>query len=158
MIFWIGFKWRRLRIGPFLTEDHALNRYVWCCNNINTDFSRYIFVDETKICLNESYLYHWRYPKSRPKALNKTNKFRKKINIWGGISFKGPTEFPCFTNNMDALHYRQIICDFLFPFIAANYSIYEVVLHQDNDPKHSSLLCKGTLEINGVNWVNFLLH
>ena len=80
------------------------------------------------------------------------------LNIWGGISFKGPTEFPCFTNNMDALHYRQIICDFLFPFIAANYSIYEVVLHQDNDPKHSSLLCKGILEINGVNWVNFLLH
>lgn len=59
----------------------------------NQVFSRYIFVDETTVRLDESPLYHHRKPSKHPRSLPKTTKFRRKINIWGGISFKGPTLF-----------------------------------------------------------------
>ena len=38
-------------------------------------------------------LYHCRLPNSRPEAIPCTTKYRKKVNICGGISFKGSPPF-----------------------------------------------------------------
>ena len=46
-----------------------------------------------------------------------------------------------FKTNMDADTYNQIMHEFLFPFIADKYD-FNIVLHQDNDPKHTSRKCK----------------
>ena len=83
-----GFRWRRLRRAPYLTENHKLERYLWCLNNQHDDFSNHVFVDETKLELYDTFLYHWRYPTNRPRASPQTSKDRNKINIFGGISFK----------------------------------------------------------------------
>ena len=37
--------------------------------------------------------YQHRLKTARPKKVACTNKIRKKVNIWAGISIEGPTEF-----------------------------------------------------------------
>jgi transposase len=54
---------------------------------------------------------------------------------------------------MDAVLYKEILLDYLFPFIGGNYGFHRAILHQDNDPKHTSKLCKGVLNRYGINWI-----
>ena len=66
--------------APFLTEAHKLCRLIWCRQS---DFSNYIFVDETMVRLNDQQNYHLRFPSSVPRAHCCTDKNgRKKVNIW----------------------------------------------------------------------------
>lgn len=53
---------------------------------------------------------------------------------------------------MDAKLYREILFDYLFPFIAEKYD-FNIKLHQDNDPKHTSKLCRAFLSDNDILWV-----
>jgi hypothetical protein len=50
-------------------------------------------VDETCIRLWDLPLYHWRLPKSYPQAIQSTRKNLGKVNVWGGFSFRGATDF-----------------------------------------------------------------
>jgi len=78
-------------------------------------------------------------------------KRRIKLNIWGGISARGATNFVCFTNNLNRFGYKEIILKYLYPFILDKYD-GNCILHQDNDCKHNSALCRGILERYGINW------
>lgn len=88
-----GYRYRRLRKGPHLTELHKLNRLNWCLTHQHTDFSNYVFVDETSVRLWDLPLYHWRLRSCRPEVVPMTEKYRNKLNVWGGMSFKGLTRF-----------------------------------------------------------------
>ena len=56
-------------------------------------FEEYVFLDETMITLWDLPLYHWRLPGNYPDAIPCTVKDRKKVNVFGAISFKGPSKF-----------------------------------------------------------------
>ena len=56
---------------------------------------------------------------------------------------------------MNAELYREILHEFLFPFIAEKYD-FKIKLHQDNDPKHTSKICKAVITDNDIEWVVFL--
>ena len=49
--------------------------------------------------------------------------------------------------------YLNIITNHLLPFANGQYEEGRWVLHQDNDPKHTSRLCRGFLEREQVVWV-----
>lgn len=60
-----------------------------------------------------------------------------------------------FKDNMDAELYSEILCNNLIPDIATVFNrISDVIIHQDNDPKHSSRICKRVLKDNGIFWVS----
>ena len=88
-----GYRWRRRRKCPKLTQAQITERYQWCLRNIDNDFLDYVFVDETKIMINECNLYHSRTKSSNPDCIILNNYFKAKLNVWGGISKRGPTEF-----------------------------------------------------------------
>ena len=88
-----GYRYRRLRKAPYLTDLHKLNRLNWCLTYENADFSNYVFVDETSVRLWDLPLYHWRLKNSYPNAIPMTEKYRNKLNVWGGFSYKGLTRF-----------------------------------------------------------------
>lgn len=92
-VFYKGYRYLRLRKAPYLTAYDKIQRLVWCLNNRETDFSRYIFIDETMIKINEVPPYHIRLRSSRPQAIPCTTKYSIKLNVCGGISVKGLTEF-----------------------------------------------------------------
>ena len=89
----LGYRYRRLRKAPYLTDLHKLNRLNWCLTYQDTDFKNYVFVDETSVRLWDLPLYHWRLRGSYPQAVPMTEKYRKKLHVWGGISHKGLTRF-----------------------------------------------------------------
>ena len=88
-----GFRYRRLKKSPYLEDHHKLQRYIWCLTNQETDFSKYIFLDETTVRLWDVPLYHWRQRSRYPNSIPSTDKFRRKLNVWAGISFQGSTPF-----------------------------------------------------------------
>lgn len=86
-------KWRRVKKGPYLTIKQQRERLIWCLVHKDFDFSYHVFVDETTLKLFQPPFYHWRLPNKYPKAIPCTNKHKSKINIWGGISYRGPSDF-----------------------------------------------------------------
>ena len=49
--------------------------------------------------------------------------------------------------------YLEIIAGFLVPYCAEHFNITDAILHQDNDPKHTSIICRESLETIGINWI-----
>ena len=76
-----------------MSEFHKIQRYLWCRSHLNTDFKDYVFADETTVRILEIPLYHSRKKGERPDAHSSTSKIRMKVNVWGGISYEGPTPF-----------------------------------------------------------------
>ena len=60
-----------------------------------------------------------------------------------------------FTCNLNKELYKVIIEEYLFPYTVDNFDDNHFI-HQDNDPKHSSKLCKTCFEDLNLNWVNTL--
>ncbi len=53
---------------------------------------------------------------------------------------------------MNSYLYRDILAEYLLPFVSKNYA-NTFKLHQDNDPKHKSDLCCEFLKRNNIEWV-----
>jgi hypothetical protein len=53
---------------------------------------------------------------------------------------------------MDSVLHKEIIERVIFPFSVEKYN-GQMNLHQDNDPKHSSQLCKKTMAAYRIHWV-----
>jgi hypothetical protein len=109
-------------------------------------------VDECTVRVLDIPLYHIRPKGTRPETIPATSKIRIKLNVFAGISCRGATPFVVFTENMDASIYKEIIERVIFPFGEKVYDSL-MYLHQDNDPKHSSKLCMGTMEAYRIKWV-----
>lgn len=54
---------------------------------------------------------------------------------------------------MNAQIYEEIIATFLIPYMAEHFNIRNGILHQDNDPKHTSLVCTEALTRAGIKWI-----
>lgn len=54
---------------------------------------------------------------------------------------------------MNGLLYTEILATFLIPYMAEHFEIVRGILHQDNDPKHTSGPCTRTLSSAGVRWI-----
>jgi hypothetical protein len=53
---------------------------------------------------------------------------------------------------MDSEFYSEIIRTNLIPYCLEKYDL-NCVLHQENDTKHNSLICRELLEQVGLQWV-----
>ena len=60
-----------------------------------------------------------------------------------------------FTSNLNQRSYLQIIIDTLLPWAIGRFGA-DWILHQDNDPKHTSRLCREFLIFERVLWVRSL--
>ena len=66
---------------------------MWCLNNQNNNFDNYVFADECTIRLNEFPRNPLRLPSSYPDGIEGGDKYFYKINLFGAISCKGPSQF-----------------------------------------------------------------
>ena len=73
------------------------------------------------------------------------------VHVWAGISHRERTGICIFDGTMDAVLYVSIIEQTLLPFLADVYPDGHSLM-QDNDPKHTSNLCKEFLCEKNVNW------
>jgi len=54
---------------------------------------------------------------------------------------------------MNSPMYEEILANFLIPYMAEHFNIREGILHQDNDPKHTSGSCVEILSRAGIQWI-----
>jgi hypothetical protein len=81
-----------MRRCPRLSEAQIVERLNWCLLHLNNDFDYFAFIDESKISDNHCKYYHIRKKSSRPDCII-LSRTTFKLNIWGGISKRGATEF-----------------------------------------------------------------
>ena len=147
--------YRRTRVHPQLNDYHKMQRLAWCLANVNNDFHNYVFIDETKIRVEELPLYHIR-EKGVPVAYSKiTDRERLNLNFWGGISCCGPTEFVGFEMNINGHIYCDILLKHLSSFVFSEGNNGKMVIHQDNASTHTGQPAKSFLSEIGLIWVVF---
>ena len=101
--------------------------------------------------LNECPIYIWRPVGEYPESSGVSSGVRIKLNLWGCISCRGASDVVTFSNNMDQYNYPEILAGDFLPFAKTTYGD-NLILHQDNDPKHASFLCSEFLKTNGIIW------
>ncbi|RNA28424.1 Transposable element Tcb2 transposase [Brachionus plicatilis] len=152
----MGYVWRRARAMPNLNLTKKRQRKKFANRYKSYSFKNFVFADETKIEINTFPLYHFRQKTSKPVSVGTREKSSLKINIWVAISYKGPTRFCLFTNNLNQYSYKYILEFYLKPSMISNFNEEELescFLIQDNDPKHTSNLCTEFLRENSINWL-----
>ena len=75
-----------------MTPEQKAERLNWCLTNRDNEFEFFVFVDESKLTNHICKLYHMRKKSARPDCII-MNSTPFKLNIWGGISKRGATEF-----------------------------------------------------------------
>ncbi|CAF1072277.1 unnamed protein product [Brachionus calyciflorus] len=148
----LGFNNRKSRAKPKeFSEEEKNERLLFALNNLNDDFENTVFVDETSIQTCRSGLYHMRKKSKRPKVSSLKPRSVKTLNIWGGISFHGTTEFVMFTHTLNQDGYRFLINHYLAPFMR-NYP-GNCRLIQDNATPHSARSSIEFLNRNNIRWI-----
>ena len=94
LLFFKGYNYRRSRSKPkVFTEEEKERRLLFALNNLNNDFRNTVFVDECSIQTRRHGIYHNRLKSSRPRVRIDKPKSVDTVNVWGGISYYGTTQF-----------------------------------------------------------------
>lgn len=107
------------------------------CLDRGETFEDVIFTDESTIWLERHGKICFR-KEGAPAKMKPKSKHPFKVNIWAGISKRGPTPILIFTGIMRKEFYvEQILQNVLLPFTQTAFPDgYR--FQQDNDPKHKS--------------------
>jgi hypothetical protein len=119
-------------VFPFQFSDSDLNFQDL---DLLLVFSNKTFIDETLIRIQKLPLYHIR-ERGKAEAYTKMMKKDKiNLNIWGGKSNFGVTQFVGFENNMNGQMYCEILLKYVLPF-AADFNDGNIIVHQDYASTH----------------------
>ena len=147
---WIAEKTRYCQLVREVNREKRLN-FSRECIATNDQFDDVIWSDECNIQLewNGNLTFHrWWEPcpqKGKPK-----HPF--KVSVWAAISKRGASPILTFTGIMEKVYYSDsIIKDTLVPFVRLAFPDQHRFM-QDNDPKHTSLLGRETMEASKINW------
>ncbi len=88
--------------------------------------------------------------KFHPSLMKGTVKHDKKVNVWGCFSYHGLGALHLIEGIMDKKIYKQILKDQMLPSARALFPRRNFIFQEDNDPKHSSNLCRNYLASKGV--------
>ena len=141
-----GFSYKLPIKKPLLTEIHKQKRLKWAKENINRDWTKIIFSDESMGRINIFSRKKWIHETDI--VINKTVKYPLKRNFWGCFYKDALGDIHVFSENMNSDKYIQILTDHLVPIIKNNN---ELIFQQDNDPKHTSKKTKQFFKDNNIN-------
>jgi hypothetical protein len=115
-----------MKYGQLISHKNVKHRLDWCIQQLvlKDMYRDVIYVDEScvEMCSSGRLFFHQygqnldRLPGKAPKP-----KHSYKVNVWGGISYRGRTDICIFTGIMDSEIYQKILEDNLLPFASAKY-------------------------------------
>jgi transposase len=134
-----GYHYGTTTSKPFFKLSHIERRLEWANNNLNRDWSKVVFTDETTIQLFQNPSRVWK--KKGKKFVVSTVKHPPKVHVWGCFSSKEFGRIVIFTGIMDSFKLCKIYAKALLPS-ASEWFDDDWTLCEDNDPKHTSKYSK----------------
>lgn len=138
---------------PYLSSENKRKRLAWAKLHKNwtiEDWKQVLWSDESKFeffgSKRRQYVRRKQGERYKPECLQSTVKFGGgKINVWGCFSYDGVGTLYKIEGIMKKEDYHQILQRHAIPsglrLIGKGF-----VFQQDNDPKHTSNMCKNYLE------------
>lgn len=156
----VGLKGRVRRKKPLLTQTHKEKRAAWSKEYESwevKDWKRVWFTDESKFNLHGSD--GRQYCRRRPgeELLDQNVKKTVKhgggsIMVWGCITPNGPGRLHRIHGKMNAIMYCNIIEESLLGTLKdQSLKPSDVIIQQDNDPKHTSGRAKAWFSAHGLD-------
>ena len=145
---------------PFINSRNQAIRLKFAREHLNwtvEDWKKVLWTDESPYvlrCMLRQFV--WRTPgeKFTRRCMQGTVKHQKKINVWGCFSWNGVGSLYRINGIMDRFLYRQILIRQMRP--SGRRLIGEdFILAQDNDPKHTSVLCRNYLSNQNIRQLNW---
>ena len=132
-------------------DINKVKRSLWCQQQLVNceNFSDVIWTDECSVIIDRKRKSYRRV--GYPSRLKPKPKHPLKVHIWGGISMKGATKLVMFKENLNAIHFAEILEEALIPFIRSKFPNHHK-FQQDNDPKHCSKYVKTFLDNHNIIW------
>lgn len=137
-----------------LTQKQKIARIEWCQKNLNRDWSKVVFSDESFIQLQANTVKYWTkkgqvYQKPRAKD-------RKKIMFWAAFCIKMKSKIEFIDGIMTGQVYMGILDSALKPLLCQLNSKYtktrgKYIFQHDNDPKHTCRIVKSYISDNSID-------
>lgn len=153
---------RRPAKKPFISAKNRKARLEFAKAHLDWSVQKWktvLFSDESKYNLkNSDGIRRVRRPKGErlnPKYCKATVKHGGgNILVWGCFSGQGIGPIHKIDGIMDRFMYRDILKDVMLPYADEEMPL-QWRFQQDNDPKHTSKVCKAWLQSNGVEVLNW---
>lgn len=135
---------------PLLTKIHVEKRLKWANENLNTDWSKVIYTDESSFWLSNPLSHSWCSSSNR--TVVRTIKHPQKVHVYGAFCESGFGSLTIFTGNLNAARMVQLYRSTLLPTARKYYGgdKSKWLLLEDNDPKHKSRLCSDWKDENDI--------
>ena len=132
-------RWSRMKSVPRLTTDHKRDRVVRQLNVSPSKWSRTIFSEEKRFCLDgpDGNLYHWTDKRLDPRYFSTRQKGGGGVMAWGCFSAICKPNLAVFEGTPDTVGYCTILEKVLLPFAEDKFPD-GWIFQQDNAQPHIS--------------------
>jgi transposase len=135
-------RWKSLLKKPLLSQVQIERRLLWANDNLDRDWTRVIFTDESSFELNCQVTRAWQI-RGKPKIYH-TVKHPTKVNVWGCFSSRGFGKLVIISGILESKQMVEIYEKGLLPSAKKFYGEKNRNWHllEDGDPKHTSKVSK----------------
>lgn len=147
-----GFAYRFPAYKPVLTQKQKQNRLKFAKENRTRDWNQLVFTDEATIRLSPNVNKIWK-KRGKPVFVGRYKNYSK-INIWGCFNSSGFGRLILFKSNLTGRKLTKIYKDGLlrsFPSISNG----NLMLAEDNDPKHTSKIAKRYRKLKKIKRIDW---
>jgi len=138
---------------PKLTSLHVKIRFDFCEKFKNTDFSSWLYCDESSFELNQNTMGIWTSEKNPVIPMQKS---KQKLTVWACIGKKGKSEMHILKPGeiIDQFKYLDILNETLLPLVNLLFPDGNYYFYQDNAPPHIAKSVKDWMEMFAPNAIN----
>lgn len=143
-------RWKPLLKKPLLSVSQIEKRFQWANDNLERNWKKVIFTDESTFELNCHVTHAWQF-RGQPK-IYRTVKHPIKVSVWGCFSSKGFGKLVIISGILESKQMIEIYENGLLPSAQKFYEEKKEKWHllEDGDPKHTSKLSKAWKAENNV--------
>jgi hypothetical protein len=134
--------------APFISNRNRIKRLKWCKERLTwtrEQWSQILWSDESPFVLRydrATRVWRMKSEKNEPWVMRGTVKHDQKIMVWGCFSSLGVGNLHLIDGIMDRFQYHNILQTQMLPSARKLFGDSEWKFQEDNDPKHTSNVCK----------------
>ena len=155
----ISSKWKHK--APFISNTNRIKRLSWCRERLTwtkEQWRQILWSDESPFVLRYNRATRvWRTnsEKFQSWAMSGTVKHDQKIMVWGCFSSLGVGNLHLIDGIMDKHQYKSILENQMLPSARRLFGDSDWKFQEDNDPKHTSKVCKQFHVDNNTNRIDW---